>query len=104
MNGLLKAVLAAERVDELHDAAHGTEGGDPQHVGVVEIGAPPRRRIWRAARRARHGPGTVPGEHVVLLDVFGALAAGDVPQEASRSPEVFRLADRFRLSRHISQS
>ena len=61
VDGLFEALLAAERLDELHDAAHRGEGRHLQHIGVVEIeyalvailfqqriehGAGLRRRIW----------------------------------------------------------
>ena len=37
VDGLLEALPVAERLDELHGAAHRGEGRDLQHVGVVEI-------------------------------------------------------------------
>ena len=57
VDGLLEAALAAERVDELDDAAHRAERGDLQHVRVVEIEHAFVLDIWRAAHRARRGLG-----------------------------------------------
>ena len=75
VDGLLEAALAAERVDELHDAAHRAERGDLQHVGVVEIEN--ALVLIFGEQRIEHGAGlaAVFGEHVALLDVLGPLAA-----------------------------
>ena len=75
VDGLLEAGLAAERVDELDDAAHRAERGDLQHVGVVEIEN--ALVLIFGEQRIEHGAGlaAVFGEHVALLDVLGPLAA-----------------------------
>ncbi len=76
VDGLLKALLAAERLDELHDAAHRGEGRHLQHVGVVEIEHALVAILLQ--QRVEHGAGLRPilGEHVALLDVARRARGG----------------------------
>jgi len=85
------ARLAAERVDELNDAAHVGEGGHLQHISVVEI----EDALVAVLLQQRIKDGTslrpVFGEHVALLHVLGPFAAreglgveGDMADQVER--------------------
>ena len=77
VDGPLKALPVAERLDELHWRSERRKRGDAKHVGVIEI----KHALVGifGEQRVEHGAGlwTVFREHIALLDVFGALAPGE---------------------------
>jgi hypothetical protein len=91
VDGLLETLAIAERLYELHDAAHRIEGCDLQHISIVEIedaliGVFGEQSI-------KHGAGlwAIFCEYVALLDLLGPLTAGqrlfvegDVTDEVKR--------------------
>ena len=95
VNGPFEPCSIAEGIDQLHDAAHRAERGDPQDRGVVEIQHPFVGVLGEEGIEYGAGLAAVLGEDVMLLDRFGTLAPrqrffveGDVADQVERV-EVF---------------